>query len=257
MVNLKSKFISFFANLGLKFMNEDFKISYMILSCKPSVISNIVIIPVVDMIIQKFKNHLKNLKTHGKTFKGNYNDIIVSIVPTTVGAPAAAILMEALNCTKAEYIFKIDFCGGLTSDIRIGDIIIANNAICADGTTPHYEINEKIITGDKELLNELKQFFDVNKIDYIVGPIYTTDGFFKETEELLNKARNLGAIAIDMESSVIYLLGKLFNKKVLSINIVSDIPDPEKKFDLNINSRMIDNMDILVKRILDFISEKL
>ncbi|MHA2013217.1 MAG: phosphorylase family protein [Candidatus Helarchaeota archaeon] len=254
MTHLKSKLISFFTNLGLKFMNEDLKISYMILNCRPSQISEIVIVPIVKFIINKFKNNLSNVSMHGITYKGKYNGKVISIVPATMGAPAAAVLMEALNKTKAKYILKVDYCGGLTPDINIGDILVADKAICGDGTTTHYNNNLKFIESDPDLLFGLQKFFDQKKIKFKTGPIYTTDAIFRETEELLNEAKKLGAISIDMETSILYLLGKLYDKKVISINIVSDKPDPKKKFDLKINSQLIDNMELLVKSVLEFVS---
>ncbi|MBD3230880.1 MAG: hypothetical protein GF329_22065 [Candidatus Lokiarchaeota archaeon] len=267
MTSLKSKFISFFANLGLKFMSDESKLTSMILRCKPSAVSEFVVMPVVEMLVSKFKKRLSNIKEKGNIFKGEYEEISspISVIPITMGAPAAAVYMEAINQTRAEYIFKVDFCGGLAQNIRIGDIIIADNAICGDGTTPHYYTDYKSkenkdykkIFADKELLSDLKAYFNDSEIEFKEGSIYTTDAIFKETKGLLEKAKNYGAIAIDMETSIIYLLGKLFNKKVLSINIVSDIPDPQKKFNLNINSRMLDNMDILVEQVLKFISNRL
>ncbi|TFF89008.1 MAG: hypothetical protein EU549_01985 [Promethearchaeota archaeon] len=264
---LKNKFISFFANLGLKFMSDKSKLTSMILRCRPSFVSEIVIIPVVEMLITRFRKHLSNLKEKGKAFKGEYMDSQsqISIVPITMGAPAAAVYMEALNQTKAKYIFKVDFCGGLAQDIKLGDIIIADSSICGDGTTPHYNLKNisgvnkeyDTVLADQDVLRSLKDYLNDSEIEFKVGPIYTTDAIFKETEKLLEKARNYGAIAIDMETSVLYSLGKVFNKKVISINIVSDIPDPKKKFNLNINSRMIDNMDILVEKVLDFVSKRL
>ncbi|MHA1270580.1 MAG: nucleoside phosphorylase [Candidatus Helarchaeota archaeon] len=255
MTKLKSKLFSLFASIGLNLMNENSKITYMILNCRPTNISNIVILNVVKLLTKKFTSKLSNLKEHGITFKGKYNNKQVSVITMTVGAPASAMIMEALNRTKAEVIIKVDYCGGLLPEIKLGDIIIADSAICADGTTPHYDNENKIINADVELLNKITTFFDDNKIKYIKGPIFTTDAIFRETESLLNEARDKGAVAIDMESSVLYVLGKLFNKKVISINIVSDKPDPSKKFNLNLSSKMVEMTDFLPKKILDFISE--
>jgi len=257
MTSLKSRILAFLANLGLKLMSEDSKITYMILNCKPTTLSEIVITPIVKLFINKFNKKLQNTKKYGEIYKGNYKNVPISIVPITVGAPAAAITMEALNRTKAKYILKVDFCGGLTEDIKIGDIIIANKAICGDGTSPHYQSDIKTIEGDISLLNSLKSYFDEINFKYKVGPIYTTDALFRETEDLLNKARELGAISIDMETSIMYLLGKLYNKHVISVNIVSDKPNPEKKFDFNITPNLIDNIEKLTKIILEFCATKL
>ncbi|MHA1231576.1 MAG: nucleoside phosphorylase [Candidatus Helarchaeota archaeon] len=236
-------------------MSHDTIITSMVLNCSPSKISEFVIMPVVKFVIKKFKSQLGNLKTYGLTYRGKYDSKTISIVPTTMGAPAAAAVMEALNNTKAKYIFKVDYCGGLTQDIKLGDIIVADSAICGDGTSPHYDSNANIIEADAELLEKLTSFFDDNKIKYHKGPIYTTDAIFRETEELLNKARSMNAIGIDMETSILYLLGKIFNKKVISVNVVSDKPSPDKKFDVSLNSRVFDNTDMLVKLILDFIKD--
>ncbi|TFF85775.1 MAG: hypothetical protein EU551_03320 [Promethearchaeota archaeon] len=257
MPKLKNKIISFFAKLGLKFMDEKSQMALMVFNCKPSVISEIVIIPVVGMIIKKFTKRLSNLKEKGKIYRGKFKEKNITIVPMTMGAPAAAVIMEALHQTKSKYIIKVDFCGGLSSDMKVGDIVLADKAICGDGTTPHYDPDAEIISTDSDLLNILDEFLMQKNIPFKKGAIYTTDAIFRETEELLTKARNKNAIAIDMETSALYLLGNQFGKKVISINVVSDIPDPNKKFNLNISSRLIDNTILLVDTILEFLSEKI
>jgi purine-nucleoside phosphorylase len=256
MPKLKSKIISFFAKLGLKFMDEKSQIALMVFNCRPSVISEIVILPVVGMIINKFTKRLFDLKEKGKIYKGKIKGKTTTIVPMTMGAPAAAVIMEALHETKSKYIIKVDFCGGLSSDMKVGDIVLADKAVCGDGTTPHYDPNAEIISANQDLLNLLSDYLTQKDIEFKKGTIYTTDAIFRETEDLLTKARNKKAIAIDMETSALYLLGELYGKKVISINVVSDIPDPRKKFNLNISSRLIDNTIILIETILEFISEK-
>jgi len=186
-------------NLGLKFISVDDKVVRMILETSASNINEIVLMPAVKIVMKKLVKRLQNKIVHGRVYNGTLNGIKVSIIRSQVGCPNAALTIECLKRSKAKIVVRVDFCGGIYGEnttINIGDIVIPKSAYCGDGTSSEY------LRANQTLLNQL--------------------------ESTLNSINIKG---IDMESSILFLLGQLYNLKVASILSVSDLPG-DAKYDL-------------------------
>ena len=249
-------------NLGLKFISVDEKIVRMLLETSPSNINEIVILPAVKLVMKKILSKLQNKRNYGRVYNGTINDIRVSVIRSLVGAPNCALTMECLKRCKTKVIIRIDFCGGIES-INIGDILIPKLAYCDDGTCSNYiRANPWLANQLDSISNPLARFQNIiagNHTIFISKPneilkdlcltkgvsflpnrvkeinLWTTDALFCETLEFLRALKSINVQGIDMESSVLFLLGKLFNLKTVSILSVSDLPGHPKYDLLNSN----------------------
>ncbi len=246
-------------NLGLKFMSVDEKIVRLFLETKPYNVNEIVILPAVKIVMTKLISKLRNKRVRGRVYNGLLNGVKVSIIRSLVGCPNCAITIECLKRCKTKAILRVDFCGGIENmgnQIEVGDILIPRLAYCGDGTSLHYILkhselfdqirsisnpimkvqefelgNQKIFitkpnTQLKELVfNEAKSKISkkVKEVDF-----WTTDALFCETPNLLAALKSIDVRGIDMESSILFLLGDLFNIKTAAILSVSDLPGHHK-----------------------------
>lgn len=260
-------------NFGLKFISVDEKIVRMILETKPSNLNEIVILPAVKIVMKKLLNKLENKRIYGRVYNGELNNVRVSVVRSLVGAPNCAMAVEALRRTKTKAIIRIDFCGGIGGEvfpIDIGDIVIPKLAYCDDGTCPQYirefpsVVNElksvshpmmkfqNILTGNHSifiskphdtlkdlLLNEATSMFPNNVKE---SNLWTTDALFCEGLDFIRALNSINIGSIDMESSILFLLGKLYNLKTASILSVSDLPG-HPKYDLLNSNEIHPNME--------------
>ncbi len=230
----------------------------MVLNCSSKKIAARVILPATEYVIQQIIKQIK-VKKYGKTVKGIYNNVEISIIGSGMGAPVTAMVMEALKRTEVNYLIRLDYCGGLSEDMEIGGIVLCSEAICGDGTTPHYLNSDSqypSIPANSNLTSLIKDELDKQEIDYHQGPIWSHDALFREPLELLEKARSQGAIAIDMETSVVFTLGELFNIPTASILIITDKPsgagiEGEK---LSMSPKIFQNLDRVAKIVLNVLS---
>ena len=249
-------------NLGLKFISVDDKIVRMVLETSSSNINEIVLMPAVKMVMKKLVNRLQNKIVHGRVYNGTLNGIKVSIIRSQIGCPNAALTLEGLKRSKAKIVVRVDFCGGIYGEnttINIGDILIPKSAYCGDGTSSEYlRANQTLLNRLESVTNPLSttqnliaspQTIFISKPNEILkkllirearslypgkiypGKIWTTDALFCETYEFLRSLNSIDIKAIDMESSILFLLGQLYNLKVASILSVSDLPG-HAKYDL-------------------------
>ena len=260
-------------NFGLKFISVDQKVVRMILETTPSNINEIVLLPAVKMVMKKIVNKLQNKIVHGRIYNGTLNGVKVSVIRSQVGAPNAALTLECLKRSKAKIVLRIDFCGGIYGDdssINIGDIVVPKSAYCGDGTSIDYLranpmllnrlestqnpllINQNLIaspqtifiTKPNEILKNLliKEARAFNPSKLRVGDIWTTDALFCENFDFIKALKTANIEAIDMESSILFLLSSLYNLKVVSILSISDLPG-HPKFDLLSSNEIHPNME--------------
>lgn len=240
-------------NLSLKFTSVDEKIVRMFLETSPSRINEIVILPAVKIVMKKIINKLQNKRVYGRVYNGNLNGVKVSVIRSLVGCPNCSIAVESLKRCKTKIIIRTDFCGGIenaTNNIHIGDLVVPKLAYCGDGTSAHYlKKYSKLLNQLESMINPITKYRELfsdkifiskpdqdlsnllikvasslsaNEVKYV--DLWTTDSLFCETEQFLEILRLVNVQGIDMESSILFLLGTLYNIKTASILSVSDLP---------------------------------
>ncbi len=281
---IKSEFL----NAGLKLMNYsvDDKIVRIFFESASSHVNNIVILPAVKIIMKRLLSKLRNKSVHGRIYNGLLNNVPVSIIRSFVGCPNMAITMECLKRTKANILLRVDFCGGINTneEIDIGETLIPKTAYCGDGTSPHYinlyrnqihdlssisnpfhqlgEVGQGTAkTFFAEANNRLKDIlFDtgcsINPQKTKLVNLWTTDALFSETPDFLASLASINVQAIDMESSILFLLGKFFNLKTVSILSVSDLPG-NSRYDLFKSNEIHPELENGINRTLEILMQSL
>jgi len=260
-------------NFGLKFISNDEKIVRMILETRPSNINEIVILPAVKLVMKKILKKLHNKRINGRVYNGELNNVKVSVIRSFIGAPNCAIAVECLKRCKTKIVIRLDVCGGIEnvdSKIDIGDVLIPQRAYCDDGTSPQYIREHPSLTNSLESIsNPLSKFQNLltgNQTIFISKPnlelidllseegnslisngikqvkIWSTDGLFCESLDFIRGLKSVNIQAIDMESSILFLLGRLYNLKTASILSVTDLPG-DSKYDLLVSKAIHPNME--------------
>ncbi|MHC1590759.1 MAG: nucleoside phosphorylase [Candidatus Helarchaeales archaeon] len=208
-------------------MSQKLRTCYLLLGCGPNAISDHVLMPATPFVVETMKKKFdKKPKKIGEVFKGTVDGLPISIIPTGIGSPSAACKMEGIHFSgKKPKVIRVDYCGALDPEMKIGDIIIASSGLIGDGTTPHYvdDVNKEI-PADEELLKLLISQADRQDMSCHVGAVWSHDALLREPPELVKKAQSRGAIAIDMETTVIYALGQLYDISTVAILVVTDNP---------------------------------
>ncbi len=60
------------------------------------------------------------------------------VVAPALGAPYAAMVLEKLIALGARRVLALGWCGSLSPRVHIGDLILPDQAVPGDGTSPHY-----------------------------------------------------------------------------------------------------------------------
>ena len=129
--------------------------------------------------------------------------------------------MEELARCGADTFVRIGTCGGMQTEVKSGDIVIATGSIRMEGTSKEYAPIEYPAVANLEVTNALVQAAKEDGCIWHTGVVQSKDAFYGQHEpeampagyELLNKWeawKKMGCLASEMESAAMFIVaGKL------------------------------------------------
>lgn len=174
------------------------------------------------------------------TYTGYLNGEKVSVTSTGIGGPSAAIALEELTRLGAHTFIRVGTCGGIDLDVKSGDIVIAQAAIRAEGTSKEYAPIEFPAVADFEVTTAIKKAAEDLKTTSHVGVVQCKDSFYGQHEphimpisyELNNKWeawKRLGTLASEMESAALFTVASFLKVRVGSCFLVVANQEREKE----------------------------
>lgn len=119
-----------------------------------------------------------------------------------LGAPAAAQLMDFLIACGCKKIISTGSCGVLT-DLAENEFLIPVKALRDEGTSYHYLPASRYIELDKSVRGAIEQTFRDGKLPFRECVTWTTDGFFRETRDMVAYRRAEGCTTVEMECAAL------------------------------------------------------
>ena len=127
----------------------------------------------------------------------SYEGKAIAVYGSTLGGPAAAVLLELMISKGSEKFVFFGSCGVLDRDITAKSLIIPTAAYRDEGTSYHYAPPGEYI--EIATAPRLAEVFSELKLPHVCGKTWTTDAFFRETRGNVEKRKNGGCITVDME----------------------------------------------------------
>ena len=173
------------------------------------------------------------------TYTGYIDGTKVSVTSTGIGGPSAAIALEELVKVGAKTFIRVGTCGGMDTDVKGGDVVIATGAIRAEGTSKEYAPVEFPAVANIDVVNALAQAAKNLGYNYHTGIVQCKDSFYGQhspetmpiSSELLNKWeawKRLGCLASEMESAALFVVASYLKVKIGSVFLVVANQEREK-----------------------------
>jgi uridine phosphorylase len=137
-------------------------------------------------------------------------------------APRMAFMMENLIACGAEIVLLSGALGAFQSNMKIGDFVIPSEAVIGEGTSKYYFPKKKVIKTDPEIVKTLQEACKIIGAKPFVGPVWTTDAFFREMRSIVGKLQSQGVYGVEMETSAMCTVAKFKGIKAGSLLTVSD-----------------------------------
>jgi purine-nucleoside phosphorylase len=141
-----------------------------------------------------------------------------------MGAPQAVMLLENLVAWGGKQFLFTGWCGSLTGEPAIGDTLLITGAYVDEGTSLHYGVEAMghCVAPSKALTACVRETLQNAGVPVVEGKAWTTDAIYRETPERINRFKDLGAVAVEMESSAFFAAACYRKVRVSALMTVSD-----------------------------------
>jgi uridine phosphorylase len=136
----------------------------------------------------------------------------LTIQATGMGGPSAAIVATELAELGARSLVRVGTCGALRPDLALGDLVVAAEAICADGTSRALGAGGRA-SADADLTAALAAAAPGAP----VGAVISVDLFYDNSPPPAEDA-----LAVEMEAATLFALGSSLGLAVGCALVVSD-----------------------------------
>jgi len=143
----------------------------------------------------------------------------LTIQATGMGGPSGAIVLSELIALGARRAIRVGTCAALVPSLALGDLVIARESICADGTSRALGAGESL-AADPGLTEALVR----NARAAQAGTIVSVDLFYDTSNSWRSPATG-AALAIEMEAAALFAVGASAAVPVACLLVVSDTFD--------------------------------
>ncbi len=151
----------------------------------------------------------------------------LTIQATGMGGPSAAIVLTELIAFGARRLIRIGTCGALAPHLALGDLVVARESICADGTSRALGASARVAADPvlaETLLRAAKAHSSSSTRRVDAGTIVSVDLFYDNSDSR-SPRHLLDALAIEMETASLFAAGAAASVSVACLLAVSDTFD--------------------------------
>ena len=143
-----------------------------------------------------------------------------------MGGAGTVCLMEQLIARGAKRFLFYGNCGVLDKKIAAGHLILPTAAYRDEGTSYHYlPVGDYVEVATQ---GHLAEVMDSLHLPYVTGKVWTTDAFYCETRNNMEKRKADGCIAVDMECACAMAVGQFRGVQVYQFFYADDCLDGDK-----------------------------
>lgn len=159
-------------------------------------------------------------------YTGTYHGKPVSVQGSGMGMPSIGIYSyELFHFYGVETIIRVGSAGALQDFLEIGDLVVA--AGCSSFTKYLDQFGTPgafAPLADFDLAAKAVETARRKGFRCIAGNVLSSDTFYDDDSQALEKWRKMGVLAVEMEAAALYANAARAGKKALAILTISDCP---------------------------------
>ena len=142
-----------------------------------------------------------------------------------IGSANVATIMDLLTARHPKGVLFLGKCGGLKKSTEIGHFILPIAAIRGEGTSNDYLPSMVPALPSFKLHKFVSELLVKRHVDYRTGVVYTTNRrVWEHDDDFKQQLREMTAIAIDMETATLFVVGHKNQIARGALLLVSDLP---------------------------------
>lgn len=142
---------------------------------------------------------------------------------TCLGGSASGALLEEIIAKGGKNVLFFGSCGSLDKTVTSGNLIIPTSAYRDEGTSYHYAPPSDFI--EIKTADRLAEIFDELGVHYLRTKTWTTDAFYRETKNNMEKRKKDGCSVVEMECASVMAVGSFRQANVYQFLYTADCLD--------------------------------
>lgn len=126
----------------------------------------------------------------------------ICLVQSPTGSASSTQVMDILVACGCKKIIAVGSCGVL-KEIQENAFLVPTKALRAEGTSYHYLPASRYIELDKEPISIIEETFKKDGLPFETCTTWSTDGFFRETKDMVEYRLQEGCLVVEMECSAL------------------------------------------------------
>ncbi len=146
---------------------------------------------------------------HTDLYRFVLDGIEVGIVGRAVGSAFAVLVAEQLFAAGCQFLVSITSSGRIVPRDDPPYFVLIERALRDEGTSHHYAPPEQHATLGPDLRDRMATACESVSRPVYTGATWTTDAPFRETEAAIERAREAGVLAVEMEAAALYTFARM------------------------------------------------
>ena len=170
----------------------------------------------------------------------------LGVVGCAVGGPFAVLVAEQLFASGCELLISVTSAGQIVPVRQPPYYVLIDRALRDEGTSYHYLAPEPyahLSTAFGELADSVVQ---ESPVVLLRGACWTTDAPFRETEAAIDRCRQEGILAVEMEAASLYAFAHARNRPVICFaHITNQMASLEGDFEKGEADGAVDSLRLI------------
>ena len=169
----------------------------------------------IDFLLKAGK--LKQIATfytatvHLPIYETEYNGKKIAIVQGFLGAAGSAGQLEELIVMGFSKFIVCGAAGVLQKGIQVGHLVLPYAAVRDEGVSYHYAAPSREIACNPHAFHVMETYMESRNLPYIKAKTWTTDAFYRETEDKIALRVSEGCVTVEMEASAFFAVAAFRN----------------------------------------------
>lgn len=158
-------------------------------------------------------------------FTGKHHGKPVTVMASGMGTSSMSIYSyELFNFYDVDTIIRVGSAGGMQPYLNLMDVVIGISSSTDSSYPSLFKLPGNISpTGDFLLAEKAMAYARENGITAYCGPVFCGEAFYYDKETDMRKWADMGLLAVEMESTALYLNAAKAHKRALAICTISDL----------------------------------
>ena len=165
-------------------------------------------------------------------YKVNYNGHDVCMCQAPMGSAAAVQILDFLIGHGVREIVSAGTCGVLV-DLPENTMLIPVEALRGEGASYHYLPPSRTVKLNELAVKAIARALDSRGVEYDYCKTWTTDGFYRETVEMVAYRKSEGCMVVEMEcaglAACAQFRGAIFGQILFSADTLANVDDYDER----------------------------